>query len=122
MICCCRNKLPKNSEKVINAGAIGFTFINGFGWAYDDGYQSEFEGKLKRDEHYQLIHEINDTVFDKMPCPTITIIMYLLALPTLGLSFLIMYFCCIMESEKKVKQTIRAFNMGLYPYEYRAKL
>ena len=48
-----------------------------------------------------------------MPCPGLTCIGYLLAIPTLGLSWVLMWLCCVRTAEKHARKAIDKCN-GVY--------
>ena len=100
MCCIFNKKVPKSTNDCVVVKPGCCTFVNGLAYTYDENsYDNSLEGKLSQSEYYNLVSLVNDKLMSYMPCPTLTCYGYLLALPTLGLTFLLMWLCCVRRAE-----------------------
>ena len=87
-------QIPESTEHVIVVRPTGKTFITGLAQSYSEDYdQKVFEDYLTKQEYTRIMESINDVLFNFFPCPMCLFCGYLLALPTLGLSFLMPNVC-----------------------------
>ena len=105
MGCIFNKNVPVSTSDCIVIRPGCCTFVSGLAYSYDEtSYDKSLSAKLSKREFEQLISGVNDKLMSYMPCPTITCYGYLLALPTLGLTFLLMYLCCVKKAENKVRE------------------
>ena len=98
---------PASDETCVRVPPANFTFINGLAYGYEEGaFPKTLQGRLTKNQYYNIISEINDKLGSYMPCPGLTCIGYLLAIPTLGLSWLLMWLCCVRSAENAVRKAI----------------
>ena len=88
-------------DKVVVKPAFCCTWFNGLACSYEEesSYDEQaFKGTLKKNEFRDIVDDINNQIFGFMPCPTMWCCAYLLAIPTLGLSLLLVTKCCIADA------------------------
>ena len=108
---CCA---PKSDNTCIRVPPANFTFINGLAYWFDESfYDDRLKGRINQNQFSNVISDINDKLGSHMPCPGLTMIGYLLAIPTLGLTWLMMWFCCVQEAQQEVRMTIDRLNVSL---------
>ena len=94
--------IPESSEHIIVIKPNGKTFITGLAQSYSEDFNEEaFSGYLTKREFVNIMEAINDSLFNYFPCPMCLFCGYFLAIPTLGLSFL-MPNVCIRDAEEQV--------------------
>jgi len=75
--------------------------------SYSELYDRDgFEGYLSEKEFLNIMDTINCTLFNYFPCPMCLCLGYFLALPTLGLSFL-MPNVCVRDAEEQLQNFIK---------------
>ena len=112
--CCCMCIVPKSTDDRIIAEPEGQIFSCGMANQYDEHvykkHESLFNGRVSKNDVTHTVEAINELGYSYLPCPTMWCCGYFLAIPTLGLSLLCLYFSCVKEAEEKMAVKIDNFN------------
>ena len=109
--CCDCDHIPESDEDVIIVEPDSCTFWNGLSRSYSKKFDRErFAGRLRKQDFDEVIEEINEVLFYKMPSPICWCIGHLIAIPTLGISMCFMHCCCVSEAEKMTQKKIKQMN------------
>ena len=109
---CFGKYVPDSTDECTIVKPDGWTFVNGMGSGYCEEFDEEAfkNNNLTKTEFQSTVGRINDLLMAYMPCPGMCCCGYLLALPTLGLSLLLMYCCCVSDAQKRVDSFIDKTN------------
>ena len=123
---CFNRYVPASKDDLIVVPPGGITFVNGMAFSYREykSYDERLKPYLSKSEFRECISAINDDLEVKMPCPGLTGLSYLLAIPTLGLTLLLAWLCCVRRAENDVREIISDYNrekfakknIDFYPY------
>ena len=112
--CCFALQIPKTKPNCIIVRPApwptAITYVNGVPTLFNEDYDEvAFKGLITRREFEEIIGSINCSLLGFLPCFLGLTLMYLLAIPTLGLSFL-----CVWQNfklaEKEMNDKIRILN------------
>ena len=119
MACCIWNTcIPKSSpDKVIVQPEGCCTWFTGLACSYDQysykAHAKHFGGTLTERDFEKTVDEINDGIGGYLPCPTMWCCAYLLAIPTLCLSLLLVSKCCVADATASARRNCDKMNSTL---------
>ena len=111
---CCPCLLPKSDENTVIVPPQGLVFCPGLASDYDeDSYKANkpyIKNRVAERDYRRVIRDINESNYSYTPCPTMWCCGYFLAIPTAGLSLLLLYCCCVSEAERHMQSYISKWN------------